>query len=564
MQGTLAGALPIIVTNYAHSFGVRVRMQGIQAYTDGNVITIPRLDLKDPIKARLAYGYLAHEAAHVRYTDFAVVKRCSSHFLRSCLLNILEDARVEMLIGKTFIGVWENLELLRSYDPKDWHQYKKELSSLPVLQVILGFLLCYTGCYGQRFKILRKKAAFLCHTLRQRMSKHALRRIARVSLKVLACKNTHDVEIVTEELIFELNKSGCFDPNDKFFHKNHSRTFVLEQECRNGELGIKRQRFKAELNSQFKALKESTAKDFRNLAPRCDPALVVDGAREDADSARDDLGVFEVGICKAGRSNFISKIEQSHALRNRLCTRIKAYVENLGGSRLQGRRINPYKAAYIRTGENKIFYDRIEEQGLSTSVHMLVDVSGSMISSDGESISRCEAACRCALSLAVALDGIEGVTPLCSFFPGNKSEIEVALKENQRVRERAAFFDQKPRGSTPLAQALWHAASTAKALSSRRHIVLVLTDGIPDSIKQAKIAIEHLKDLHVECYGIGIRLDFIRSLLPHSCIINSPSELDKAMFSLLEKIMVPAEGASLHNLFEDPCAKDIEPNKAEN
>lgn len=66
--------MPIIVKNYARKFGVTVRMQGSLAYTNGKTITIPRLDITDPIKARLAYGYLAHESAHVRYTDFLFLK----------------------------------------------------------------------------------------------------------------------------------------------------------------------------------------------------------------------------------------------------------------------------------------------------------------------------------------------------------------------------------------------------------------------------------------------------------------------------------------------------------
>ena len=76
-----------------------------------------------------------------------------------------------------------------------------------------------------------------------------------------------------------------------------------------------------------------------------------------------------------------------------------------------------------------------------------------------------------------------------------------------------------------------------------RNIVLVLTDGIPDSIKQAKIALEHLQALNVECYGIGLRLDFIRSLIPQSRVISSPSELEQAMFSLLERVLLGGDRA---------------------
>ena len=72
--------MPIIVANYAKVFNINVRMQGNFAYTDGKEIVIPRLNLTDERVARLAYGYLAHEAAHVRYTNFKIVKSISGNF----------------------------------------------------------------------------------------------------------------------------------------------------------------------------------------------------------------------------------------------------------------------------------------------------------------------------------------------------------------------------------------------------------------------------------------------------------------------------------------------------
>ena len=49
-----------MVANYAKLFGVKVKIAGSVAYTNGKLINIPRLDLDDPVAARLAYGYLAH------------------------------------------------------------------------------------------------------------------------------------------------------------------------------------------------------------------------------------------------------------------------------------------------------------------------------------------------------------------------------------------------------------------------------------------------------------------------------------------------------------------------
>lgn len=50
-MNSLSNALPIMVSNYSKLFGVTVRIQGTSAYTNGQVITIPRLDMSDPTKA---------------------------------------------------------------------------------------------------------------------------------------------------------------------------------------------------------------------------------------------------------------------------------------------------------------------------------------------------------------------------------------------------------------------------------------------------------------------------------------------------------------------------------
>ena len=42
-------ALPIMVINYSMFFGIFVKMQGSVAYTNGKEITIPRLDINDPV-----------------------------------------------------------------------------------------------------------------------------------------------------------------------------------------------------------------------------------------------------------------------------------------------------------------------------------------------------------------------------------------------------------------------------------------------------------------------------------------------------------------------------------
>ena len=69
------------------------------------------------------------------------------------------------------------------------------------------------------------------------------------------------------------------------------------------------------------------------------------------------------------------------------------------------------------------------EEDFSTYVHILVDVSGSMMLKEKLSgRMRSEIACSCAYCLASALEGIDGIFCEVTFFPGFRSEYEIALK----------------------------------------------------------------------------------------------------------------------------------------
>ena len=116
-MNNLSNALPIMVNNYAKLFGVSVRIQGSTAYTNGKVITIPRLDIKNPIKARLAYGYLAHESAHIRYTDFSILKKdkIKNNLFLFSLFNILEDSRIRLKVEDRMKGLRQSEALFQHW-----------------------------------------------------------------------------------------------------------------------------------------------------------------------------------------------------------------------------------------------------------------------------------------------------------------------------------------------------------------------------------------------------------------------------------------------------------------
>ena len=112
---SLTNALPIVAAAYGRKFGVAVQVGGTVAQTDGLTIAIPAI-ADDPVARTLAWGYLTHEAAHVRYTDFEAVTRTAAKGpLAKGILNILEDVRVENAILGPYPGARGTLDAVNGW-----------------------------------------------------------------------------------------------------------------------------------------------------------------------------------------------------------------------------------------------------------------------------------------------------------------------------------------------------------------------------------------------------------------------------------------------------------------
>ena len=106
---TIQGALPIVARAVGRKLDVTVRIGGTNAYTDGKNIQLPALPLDEDGDrlATLAFGYLEHEAAHVRYTDMDNYKPDSP--VHQMFTNIFEDVRIEKALGGEYPGFAEDL-----------------------------------------------------------------------------------------------------------------------------------------------------------------------------------------------------------------------------------------------------------------------------------------------------------------------------------------------------------------------------------------------------------------------------------------------------------------------
>jgi cobaltochelatase CobT len=114
-NNTLNSAFPIVAAALGNKFGVKVRVGGQDAYTDGKSITLPAYNLEDPSYKNIAWGFLAHEAGHLRFSDFIEVRNSATSPIRKTIVNILEDIRIEKSMIKIYPGTKLTIEKMDEY-----------------------------------------------------------------------------------------------------------------------------------------------------------------------------------------------------------------------------------------------------------------------------------------------------------------------------------------------------------------------------------------------------------------------------------------------------------------
>jgi cobalamin biosynthesis protein CobT len=186
----------------------------------------------------------------------------------------------------------------------------------------------------------------------------------------------------------------------------------------------------------------------------------------------------------------------------------------------------------------RVFQRLAEKKSIDTAVHILMDCSSSM---EG-CMSLANAAC---FSVASALRRIRGVNVGVTAFPGfwdHEEPCTVApiLKHGQRMHSR---FAARAFGSTPMGEALWWTCQEMMTLKEERKIILLLSDGYPDSVPNTEAALEAARSMGMEIIGIGIGEFgyYILDLVENSRVINEIEELAPAMFGVLQQALTERE-----------------------
>ncbi|EGR0724645.1 VWA domain-containing protein [Vibrio cholerae] len=550
MNHPLKNALPIVAAAYGEKFGVKVLIQGQDAFTDGERIVIPTANPDDPHYQQIAWGYLAHEAAHIRHTNFDMVQKASSKPIRKALLNIIEDVRIENELAKDYPGTRRSISQVIEY-MVDTQQMcvPEQLEPASNLQAWLLFRL---RCHFLGQKALTPLYQVVDERVRQLFPAAAMSRLSAMLTVVPSLASTGEVLKLVDAIVAMLedesrppqDESDADNGND--IGQDASNDSNNSSDSQTPETGSSAMGDAAETgDSDNSDQADNLRQALEASAAQFEPDTFAQVAEVLSEQAEGHQGVTPLSLPQAEQAMLGDEAiltlsaSESAQIRARLRGMVQSSQDNRNHAKRHGLRVATHRLAASQAGESRLFIQRQPRIAPNAAVHLLVDISGSMGKPIGEGNRKYfHVANEAALALAMALEGIPGVVPAVSYFPGIHQEVSIALLPKQSVRHRAACFDQKPRGCTPMAQAMWFAANSLLAQKQKRKLMIVLTDGDPDDWAATHDIVDRCRRSGFELLGIGIQTRSVERFFPQSIVINDVKDLKRELFEVTQQLLI--------------------------
>ena len=550
MNHPLKNALPIVAAAYGEKFGVKVLIQGQDAFTDGERIVIPTANPDDPHYQQIAWGYLAHEAAHIRHTNFDMVQKASSKPIRKALLNIIEDVRIENELAKDYPGTRRSISQVIEY-MVDTQQMCVPEQPEPASN-LQAWLLFRLRCHFLGQKSLTPLYQAVDERVRQLFPAAAMSRLSAMLTAVPSLASTGEVLKLVDAIVAMLeeesrppqDESDADSGNDigqDASNDSNNSSGSQTPETDSSATGDSAETGDSDNSDQADNLRQA----LEASAAQFEPDTFAQVAEVLSEQAEGHQGVTPLSLPQAeqamlGDEDILTlSASESAQIRARLRGMVQSSQDSRNHAKRHGLRVATHRLAASQAGESRLFIQRQPRIAPNAAVHLLVDISGSMGKPIGEGNRKYfHVANEAALALAMALEGIPGVVPAVSYFPGIHQEVSIALLPKQSVRHRAACFDQKPRGCTPMAQAMWFAANSLLAQKQKRKLMIVLTDGDPDDWAATHDIVDRCRRSGFELLGIGIQTRSVEKFFPQSIVINDVKDLKRELFEVTQQLLI--------------------------
>lgn len=596
---TIYNALPIVAATYAERFGVQVKIGGHLAHTDGETITIPSVP-EDYPNMDVIWGYLAHEAAHVRYTDFSAGALRGLH---GVLTNAIEDTRIELAMMQTYPGTVNTLHEVTRYMIQAGHYESVTSDDSPasaVAKYTLYWLIANVLQQPEmdpfvkqarvslarmvpsgvliRLHMLLHKAAQLTSTLEAfELASSIIKMLEEEKEKAEQQSKQHSPQDdqasganPDQDDGHNADGVGQGDSNDESQQNGQKPSGGDDSD---GDLHPSGQpsasnaddptvpRYGAAQQDSTAAGDDASATMAPGDVAQALSSILCAGDDQFTDAkealraelgqtARSDAGASFSAIKQAqrihddeqyGAKAYKKAKAHSVRIRQQLLGLVQASQRKASSTERRGKTLDTARLTRIVHGDTRVFRKPSDKRFPNTAVHILVDMSGSMSSMTSDMSLSYAVAQEAAMTLALALEGISGVNPAVTYFGNNvTTPTFCAMKHGERVVNNAGRFALQPTGSTPMAEGIWYAAFELSKTREARKQLIVITDGDPNNRTNVKVVLDLCQASDIEVFGIGIATNAVNNLFEQSIVINDVADLKTTLFSLMKHSLARA------------------------
>ena len=541
---TVIGGLRIALQALGAKMGVTLRIEGDQAYTNGNEIIIPTLPPDDHKAALLARGYVDHETAHVRHSDF---ERDMGTWG-----ELIEEVYIEKKQCADYPGCAINLRDLIAILKHENGSFRGTKSE--PLSLLTSWLIC-RGRAGVLGQSLGDIASEMETWSRQTFGDPFCDRFAACVARIGSCNTLNDCV----NLGIEIDALITNPPPPRQKNKQSESGKNNEPASNSTGNGPADGENDTSDSSGSGTGKSATAKQKDNLeklrtadvgkaSQKVDLGKIVAQMLGKEHNKGESTGNLEeipdthypsVGAGSGtgdqkrieGEMGFDDARRKTSRMRSQLAGLLQAIRLQQSNAKRAGHRIDSrsvYRVA-CRTPDTRIFAARRDKQDDNTAIVLLTDRSGSM---NPEKMS---VALQATFITGEALELLPGVTCAVGAFPWGR---DLAELKPFGAKPRAGYFNIGSSGGTPMAEALLWAGMILTHRPERRKIVIPMTDGSPDDIGTTRKAVERLRSCGIEVYGIGILDSSILNWLRESSVIKQIEELPTALIGLLKEALI--------------------------
>lgn len=517
----------VAVMNPPFPFKIKIS-PGYDSYTDGKLVCVSTKVFDDPElspgeKLDTFLGYAVHEGAHLLYTDMELLKEVAHPAIHT-IFNILEDERIEMLVGDNIPGFANFLEKTKYYLFDQFYlDYvaPKEKDAKITLFDRLTNLLLYIIRYPKYIK--ESEVIEFGHYLLE-IKKEVLpyptssRETMEVAKRVFEIIKEFYIEVEKERMMREASESGESD------EKSESSDMGETSDSSGGSSEGKTEMSDEEVKKLLEEIEKSfdkEAKEFSAIMEKTfgDPKSEVDWKDASSDVTKDGMllgevceGVVELG---SGKDTFFTKATDYVERYKESVGRVKRFVPAI--AKILKSHCKDYKLIHRGMRSGVLDANKLAEafQGVPTvyvregevrtdkvSVCVLLDESGSM------SGTRIVAARDAAILINEAVGKIPGVD---LFIYGHTGDIKRDYATEMIVYREKGYSPKYSLGSvTAKCQnrdgvAIMEVAKRVRKQTKNPVLFFILSDGEPCAGRYSGVtAMQHVK----ECVEKVEKMDF--------------------------------------------------------